>query len=358
VKLKKLKLENFRNYQKVEVELDSDLILVLGDNASGKTNFLESIYFLSRLKSFRAPENFLVNSEKAYFKLVGGTKAQALEALVQIQPRVKRGFSIDQKKTPRTGWKSYKTVLFIPSDLNLFTLGPAARRKYLNETLSQKTKTYAADLSSLEHILKQRSALLDEIYKQQKNPLELEIWNEQLAEVAIRISRTRREFIDFLNSKINQLYHDLTGFDYKLEIQYKGLDKDVDQGFFLALLKKHQNVEIRSGQNLVGPHRDDFNVFKDNEPNVYNSSRGELREQVLAIKLLQAEYLSEEKDQPIILLDDVFSELDETRRKKLLQNLSGHQIFITTTEEHHLPELGLDTKVLKVENNNIFPSRI
>ena len=351
--MRSVELENFRNYKQTKVNTDSELILVLGDNASGKTNFLESIYFLSRLKSFQAPDNLLVKSQEDYFKLGGKSKQQSLEVLIQVYPRALKSFLIDKKKTQRVGWKAFKVVLFVPADLNLFTLGPAIKRKYLNETLSQQDKIYAADLTSLGHILKQRAALLEEIYKHQINSEELGIWNEQLAEVAIRISNVRREFIEFLNSKFNQLYQKLTGFNNKFAVGYKGLDKNTDKARFLATLSKYQEAEVRSGQNLIGPHRDDFILNRDGELNIYSSSRGELREQILTIKLLQAEYLSDEKKKPIILLDDVFSELDEIRRAKLLENLSGHQIFITSTEERHLPKLSKDAKILKVENNNI-----
>lgn len=353
MRLQSVELENFRNYKQIKVNTDSELVLILGENAAGKTNFLESIYFLSRLKSFRVSDNLLVKLQEDYFKITGKTDKQNLEVLVQVNPRAKRSFNIDKKKLSRVIWKAFKTVLFVPSDLNLFTLGPAIRRKLLNETLSQIDKTYAADLTSLDHVLKQRAALLDEIYKNRADISELTIWNEQLAQLAIRISNTRREFINFLDNRFNQLYQKLTGFKNKFEVIYKGLDKETNQDKFLKILSNYQEAEVRSGQNLIGPHRDDFIISKDGELNIYNSSRGELREQILTIKLLQAKYLSDEKENPIILLDDVFSELDEARREKLLENLSGHQIFITSTEEHHLPKLSGDVKILKVENNKI-----
>ena len=121
----------------------------------------------------------------------------------------------------------------------------------------------------------------------------------------------------------------------------------------LANLKIHEEAEIRSGKNLIGPHRDDFEIFKDGQLNLFNSSRGELRTQILALKLLQAEYLTQTGKKPLILLDDVFSELDEVRRTKLIESLTGHQIFITSTEEHHLPKIANSAQILKVENNEI-----
>jgi DNA replication and repair protein RecF len=135
---------------------------------------------------------------------------------------------------------------------------------------------------------------------------------------------------------------------------YKGIEAETE-GEFLEKLDQYRLGEIRSGQNLYGPHRDDFIIEKNDQENIYNSSRGELRAQVLALKLLQARFLDQHKLQTVILLDDVFSELDETRRSKLIQSLFGHQIFITTTEEHHLPKFSGNTKILHVINNQLNP---
>ncbi|MDP4000991.1 MAG: DNA replication and repair protein RecF [bacterium] len=351
--LEVVELENFRNYKKVKVNIDPNLVLVLGDNAAGKTNFIESIYFLSRLASFRVNDNLLVNSQEDYFKIIAKTSTQEFEAVVQRFPILKRGFKINQLKTKRSNWNPFHVVLFVPTDLNMFSLGPAARRKYLNDTISQTDKAHAADLVSLEHILKQRAALLEDIYQNRQDPVQLQFWNDQLADVALRITKARRDLLGFLDKEFNTQYLDLTEFDNKFNIVYKGLDKDTDRDQFLEILLAHQDAEIRSGKNLIGPHRDDFVIEKDGELNVYNSSRGELREQILTIKLLQAKYLSTEKNKPIILLDDVFSELDETRRAKLLENLLGYQIFITSTEEHHLPKLAQKAQILMVKDNNI-----
>ncbi|MBI2607339.1 MAG: DNA replication and repair protein RecF [Candidatus Doudnabacteria bacterium] len=354
MQLESLELENFRNYKELNVSLDSRLVLVLGENASGKTNFIESVYFLSRLKSFRVSDDLLVKLQEDYFKIVGRGGTHEFETVVQTSPSFKRVFKIDQQKVKRASWQTFQAVLFVPTDLNMFVLGPATRRKYLNDTLVQLDKSYAADLASLDHVLKQRSSLLDRIYKNQADTEELGFWDQELAGLAIRISRQRRGFLDFLNKKFDKQYQDLTGFKSKFEIVYKGLGEHAEQEQFLEKLKQIREAETRSGTNLLGPHRDDFIINKDEELNVYNSSRGELREQVLTIKLLQAQYLTDEKDKPVMLLDDVFSELDEQRRAMLLENLLDYQVFITSTEERHLPKLQKQTQILKVKDNQIL----
>ena len=352
MRLNQVALKNFRNYQKSEVKLNSDLVLILGENASGKTNFLESIYFLSRLKSFRAPDNLLVQNQQDHFNLQGQMEETQLEVIIQVLPAVRRQYKINDQKTKRGFWRAFSVVLFVPNDLNLFQLGPILRRKYLDETLSQIDMAYSIDLESLDHILKQRAALLERIYKREAQNYELEFWNQQLAPVAVRITNKRQEFVDFLNQNLTQKTNQLTGFNNQFELRYKRTEVKTEEEL-LATLAAHEEAEVRSSKNLIGPHRDDFEIYKDDQLNLFNSSRGELRTQILALKLLQAQYLAMTGKKPLILLDDVFSELDEVRRTKLIESLSGHQIFITSTEEHHLPKIAKDAQILKVENNEI-----
>jgi DNA replication and repair protein RecF len=351
--LTKVVLTNFRNYIKAEVGVSSDLVLILGDNAAGKTNFLESIYFLSRLKSFRAPDMLLIRQGEDYFRVNATFDESELEGLVQILPKPARQFKINGQKTKRSLWQSYRSVLFNPNDLNLFILGPAFRRKYLDETLSQQGPVYNLSLASLDHDLKQRLALLQSINKGLASRSELDFWNKELAAVSLILKQEREKFLEFLNQRFNATMISLMGFEHKYSIEFLTFERIKTEEEFLAELSRLADAEIRSGKNLLGPHRDDFLIKKNGEANLYNSSRGELRSQILALKLLQAEYLSTETDKPIILLDDVFSELDETRRTKLIENLKGHQIFITSTEEHHLPQIAKDSLILRVENNEI-----
>lgn len=348
-----LELENFRNYEKISIGTDADLVLIVGENATGKTNLLESVYYLSCLKSFRAPDIMITRQGMDYFKVTGEVNKVSYEAIVQFSPKTGRVFKSAGVKVKKGLWNSFRTVLFVPNDLNLFILGPVFRRKFLDETLSQKSPVYNLQLTSLEHILKQRAALLQLLNHNEGNPEELEFWNKELARTAISVRADRLQFIQFLQSRFNQVIENLTGFEYPCEIVYTTFAEIKNEQDFLDELKRLKEVEIRSGKNLLGPHRDDFVINKEGELNIYNSSRGELRSQILALKLLQAEYLVDGKKKPVILLDDVFSELDETRRNKLLESLQGHQIFITTTEEHHLPTKAEASLILRVENNNV-----
>ena len=209
--LESISLENFRNYKQSEVKLNSDLVLIFGENASGKTNFLESIYFLSRLKSFRAPDNLLVKNQEDFFRINGKIAEFMFEAAIQIAPAVRRSYKINDLKTKRGFWQSFPVVLFAPTDLNLFQLGPILRRKYLDETISQIDSAYSLDLESLDHILKQKASLLELIFVGTAKDYELEFWNQQLVPVAVRITNKRQELVDFINQKLTEKTNQLMG---------------------------------------------------------------------------------------------------------------------------------------------------
>ncbi|HYE22541.1 MAG TPA: DNA replication and repair protein RecF [Verrucomicrobiae bacterium] len=349
MRLEKITLENFRNYKKTEIILDSDLVLIVGENASGKTNFLESIYYLSNLKSFRSPDQHLVQHSEQHFSIKGEVTGESLEVVVQKEPMMRRVFKSNGQKIKRIAWKTFQTVLFVPTDLNMFILGPDARRKFLNEVLVEKEGLYSLDLQSLDHILKQRGALLHKIKEKQAHPLELDFWNQELARVAIRITRSRRNFLDFVNDRFNAIYKNLTNFKTEFQIIYKGLEENISEAGFIQKLNDHLDAEVGSGMNLIGPHRDDFTIMKDGVQNIYNSSRGELREQILTLKILQADYIKVGEDKPIILLDDVFSELDYSRRLKLLENINDNQVVITSTEEHFIK----NSRLIRVKDNSL-----
>ena len=348
-----IKLKNFRNYAQAEVKINSDLVLILGDNAAGKTNFLESIYFLSALESFRAPDQFLVQAGADFFSLEAQSSAAQLEAVVQVRPRLARQFKLDGVKTSRSLWRPFHTVLFVPNDLNLFTLGPALRRRFLDEILAQAHQDYALALVSVQHVLKQKSAVLEKLNQGLGEVSELDLWNQQLAPLSAIIYRYRHALAEFINREFSAIHRRMTNFPAEVKFVYKSRLAGLDASATVAELINHQEAEIRSGQNLIGPHRDDFSLAKNNQPNIYNSSRGELRRHVLTLQLLQAEYLSAGREQLVILLDDVFSELDELRRSQLIESLTGHQIFITSTEEHHLPKINDSSQILRVAGNSI-----
>ena len=227
-------------------------------------------------------------------------------------------------------------VIFEPSDVDIFTKAPEARRKYLNMVLSQKSFSYLDNLSAYKRALSQKNRLLQDIRAGLANREALSSWNEQLVDLGAEIVKERQRFINFLNQNISEVYTAISQFHRTVEVVYEGTAEgdDIEQirEKFSQLLGKLAEKEIAAGMSLAGPHRDDFYLQSEGLYLAPFSSRGEQRSQILALKILELEYLTRAGDKPVLLLDDVLSELDETRRTFLLKYLQGKfQTFITTT---------------------------
>ena len=347
MKITNLQIKNFRNYPGLDLAITSDMVVLSGPNAVGKTNLMESIYFGSLFKSFRddAEFIFLQGSDQAEIKINIEQNAQEhlLEIFMEKRDRIFANFKIDGVKKKRKEAQGYlKVVIFEPTDVDLFTQQPEARRKYLNMVLSQKSFEYMDNLASYKKILTQKNRLLSDIKAGTASADALQSWNDQLIDIGSQIIIERKNFIKFLNQNISEVYAGISQFQRTIDVVYETLPGDTIeeiQDEFRAALDRLGNREIAAGNSLIGPHRDDFDLKSEGIYLVSFSSRGEQRSQVLALKILELEYLSTEGDTPILLLDDVLSELDDTRRTFLLKYLQGKfQTFITTT--HPLEMVG------------------
>jgi DNA replication and repair protein RecF len=245
------------------------------------------------------------------------------------------------KKKRREAQGFVKVVIFDPTDVDMFTKTPESRRKYLNMVLAQKDLRYLDALSQYKKVLFQKNKLLQDIKQGRGSGEGLESWNEQLATLGAYIIFVRKEFIKYLNNNIAEIYTTISGFHRPVEVVMESLEGETldEIGANLTeLVRKYEPKEKLVGMALVGPHRDDFFLKSEGLFLSPFSSRGELRSQVLALKVLEMEYLSRGDDKPILLLDDVLSELDETRRTFLLRYLQGKfQTFITTTHPLEMP---------------------
>ncbi|HEV7423858.1 MAG TPA: DNA replication and repair protein RecF, partial [Candidatus Paceibacterota bacterium] len=255
--------------------------------------------------------------------------------------KIYANFKIDGVKKKRKEAQGYvRVVIFEPTDVDIFTKAPEARRKYLNMVLSQKNPLYLENLTNYKRILAQKNKLLQS-GKQGTKP-DLEPWNQQLADYGSQIIFERRAFINFVNQNISEVYAAISQFHRPVELVYESLTGDSLEelrGDFNQRLVEVSGKESLVGMSLVGPHRDDFYLQSEGLYLAPFSSRGEQRSQVLALKIMEMEYLSEGDDKPILLLDDVLSELDDIRRTFLLKYLQGKfQTFITTT--HPLEMVG------------------
>jgi DNA replication and repair protein RecF len=346
MRVKQIAIKNFRNYPELVLDITSDLVVLSGPNAVGKTNLLESVYFASLFKSFRDDSEFIFmkNTTTAEVRVAVERRGEAhvIEIFLEQRDKIYANFKLDGvTKRSRELQGFLNVVIFEPEDVGMFTASPESRRRYLNMVLSQKDVQYLEDITNYKKVLSQKNRILQQIRAGQAGNDELLAWNEQVVKLGVPIVMHRKRFISFLNQHFAEIYSAISGFHRPVEIEYQTLAgntvEEVEQSLRDALFEG-RSKEVAVGASLFGPHRDDFNLQSDGLYLSPFSSRGELRSQILALKVLELEYLSKGEDKPILLLDDVLSELDDQRRTFLLKYLQGKfQTFITTTHPLEMP---------------------
>lgn len=342
MKIKNIQLKNFRNYPELSLDINSSMIVLSGPNAVGKTNLLESIYFSSVFKSFRNDAEFIflkgTNSAELKIEFESNKDTHQLEVFLEKREKIYANFVLDKvKKRRKEALGLVKIVIFEPKDVEMFSQSPENRRKYLNMVLSQKSINYLDDLANYKQVLAQKNKLLSEMRMGSGSEEQLEVWNAQLLDIGSRIILERKNLIKFLNTSVAEVYSGITKFNRPIEVVYEsipGEELEDIRNNFAENLELKKTKERLLGSSLVGPHKDDMFLKSDGLYLSPFSSRGEQRSQVLALKILELEYLSDGDEKPVLLLDDVLSELDETRGKYLLEYLQGkYQTFITTTHQ-------------------------
>lgn len=346
MRIKNIAIKNFRNYPDLNIKISNDTVVLTGPNAVGKTNLLESIYFASLFKSFRDDNDFifLKESDSAEIKMVVEKTGEehTVDIFLSRRDKIYANFLIDGVKRKRKEAQGFvRVVIFDPTDVDMFSKQPETRRKYLNMVLCQKSPDYLEDLTAYKKVLIQKNKLLAGIKVGTMEATGLEEWNSQLISLGSRIILARKQFINYLNQSISDVYTSISGFHRPVEVEYETVQGETEEELQAALLLKLNQLAEKERYLttcLVGPHRDDFFLKSEGLFLSPFSSRGELRSQVLALKILELEYLSVGDDKPILLLDDVLSELDETRRTFLLKYLQNKfQTFITTTHPLEMP---------------------
>lgn len=350
MRIQNISLENFRNYEKIDLRFDdsSNINLFLGDNAQGKTNFLEAITVLSLAKSFRTSDHkSLIGWNKDFLRI----KGSAVKSLNEINLEFFAGNSAAESTSGRKIVKKslkkneipvpvkdfigeINIVLFHPEDLNMLYLSPSLRRKYLNTVLSQIDPEYFESLVNYNRILKQRNKLLGLIGDGKAKQNELSSWDQSLAENGLYIYKKRTELARFLNAKLTDYYKKISGSENNIKVKYQA-SPDMDEPSvenYLILLELARGNDLRYRQTEKGIHRDDLLFYFDNRHISEFASRGEIRTLLIALKLAEIEFIESVKsEKPVLLLDDVFSELDKSRQNFLLNAISGFQSFVTAT---------------------------
>lgn len=345
-----LKLRQFRNHTHLELKFTDPLVIITGQNAIGKTNILEAIYVSSLTKSFRVSDSKLISQGKDFYTIDRQQDGDDIHVRLTLsgasaQKQVKLNKSVISQ-TQFIG--KYPITLFEPNDLQLFTAGPADRRKFLDKIISQTDRVYLENLRIYKRILAQRNSALRNAKKIFNKNLkqQLFVYNIQLADPAEYLTVKRREFVEDIQSIVSQYYLRISG--QKKSVQIEFLESAKDKNEFIRKLEQNQEQDIHSTHTSIGPHREDFTVLLDGNILSDTASRGELRSLVLALKLAELDYIENSLSRrPTLLLDDVLSELDTERQDFLLSQLERQQTFITTT---HLP-----TKVKQKFQHIILP---
>ena len=390
-----LSLANFRNYVRLELDLPPGVSLLVGDNGQGKSNLLEAIYYLATLRSYRAGSDrelihWMADREPLpYARLVA--KVQRRDSTVQLEltllgqpvkPGEEKGtddenglvqVSLFQPPTASLQ-KSVKVngvakraidaigqvnvVMFGPQDLDLVSGAPALRRRYLDATLCQTNHRYVRALQKYNRVVTQRNSLLRRIAAGEASADELSYWDEELATQGAFILSARFEALAQLDVMARDLNGQLTNDQEHLRISYRCTLEPTDDpaaGFRAVLAHKRQR-DIQAGMTLVGPHRDDLSFLVDGVDMRIYGSRGQQRTVALSLKFAEARYMCGiVGEEPILLLDDIMSELDEHRRLWVMQSIDGGgQVIVTATEtDHYTRDFMNRATVMHVRNSSI-----
>ena len=360
--IKEISLKDFRNYESLDVQFHNKVNIFLGQNAQGKTNLLESIYITSMGKSFRTgKDREMVRFGSEFFRVKAtAVKEDDLVVEIAVTKDGKKGVKIDGVKAKKMAdlLENVYIVIFSPEDLRIVKDEPEKRRKFIDRELCQIKPSYYNNLNQYKKVLSQRNAYLKEY---EINDSILDIWDMQLAEYGSKIIEFRTEFIKKLNVISSKIHKDITNRKEELEVIYEPnieYCKNLSEVFYKELKLNRAN-DIRRRTTVKGPHKDDLKLLS-NGIDIRNfGSQGQQRTAALSLKLSEIKLIEEETgESPILLLDDVLSELDKERQNYLINSLSDIQVFITTTELSEEVEQSLgNIKYFDISSGSIISER-
>ena len=333
--IRSLKLKNYRNYDLLDMTFDPKTNILYGDNAQGKTNILEALYLTGTTKSHRGTKDrdmIQFGHDESHLETVVEKKGAAFQIDMHLKKNSPKGIAIDKIPIRRASelFGIVQFVFFSPEDLNIIKEGPAGRRRFIDLELSQLDKIYLSNLSNYNRIINQRNSLLKDLYGQEHLIETLDIWDMQLAEYGTRILERRREFVEQVNEIISDIHYKLTGGRERIRLTY---EESTGSLTFEQALRKYRERDIRMKSTTVGPHRDDLCFLNNGEIDIRKfGSQGQQRTAALSLKLSEIELVKKIiNDTPILLLDDVLSELDKHRQNYLLESIHDIQTVITCT---------------------------
>ena len=352
-----LDLQNFRNYERQSVSLNQGVNIFYGKNAQGKTNLLEAVYLAGTTKSHKGSkdrEMIRKGEEESHIRMdvVRDTISHRID--LHLKKNKPKGIAIDRIPVKKAAdlFRIIHLVFFSPEDLGIIKNGPAARRRFLNFELCQIDKIYLAVLGEYSKCLMQRNKLLKELEPGSPRLAELDIWDEQLVRFGTEVIRRRASFLDSMNEVIRDIHFELSGGKEEIFLKY---DPSTAAESFAVDLTMARDRDLLYKETHVGPHRDDIAIMINEMDSRVYSSQGQQRSAALSLKLSEIRMIRKATgDTPVLLLDDVMSELDSERQKQLLSEIRGIQTLITCTGLDDFVQNNFEAdSVFRVENGRI-----
>ena len=332
--IKSIELKNFRNYEDLNISFDVGTNILFGDNAQGKTNILEAAYMSGTTKSHKGSkdrEMIRFGEEESHIRTVVIRGGREYQIDMHLKKNRTKGIAINKMPIKRASelFGILNIVFFSPEDLNIIKNGPSERRRFLDSELCQLDKIYLSDLTNYNKILVQRNKLLKDMVYRPELKDTLPVWDMQLVETGKKIIKRRKQFVEELSEIVHGIHYRISGEKEELFLKY---EPNIDDIFFEDELNRASVRDLKLCQTSVGPHRDDL-LFSIGEVDIRKfGSQGQQRTSALSLKLSEIELVRKSiQDTPILLLDDVLSELDSNRQNYLLNNISDTQTIITCT---------------------------
>lgn len=372
--LSELQLNHYRNYESVDVHFSPDTNVLIGENAQGKTNLLEAIYVLALARSHRTnTDRELIQWHEDFAKITGLVQRSAgktpLELVLSQKGKKAKVNHLEQAKLSQYIGR-LNVVLFAPEDLNIVKGSPAVRRHFIDMEFGQMSSKYLYNISQYKSILKQRNQYLKQLQRRQaKDLVYLGVLSDQLAAYGAEVTVARRQFLQQMEKWAQKLHQEITKdrevltFKYQSQIPEEQLDQSVEELYqqFQTLYEKQQIREVEQGTTLIGPHRDDVQFLVNDKDVQAFGSQGQQRTTALSVKLAEIDLMKAQTGEyPILLLDDVLSELDDLRQTHLLKTFQNKvQTFLTTTSlENVKKEIIATPRVFTVTNGVVTEEQV
>lgn len=356
--IKSIELRNFRNYEELDIHFDSHTNILYGDNAQGKTNILEAAYMSGTTKSHkgsRDKEIIRFNQNESHIRTIVRKNEKDYQIDMHLRKNGAKGVAINKIPIKKASeiFGILNIVFFSPEDLNIIKNGPSERRRFIDLELCQLDKLYLSDLSRYNKVLNQRNRLLKDICYRQELIDTLPVWDTQLLSYGRSIIKKRRQFVEELNEIISEIHSKISGGKEHLVLKY---EPSIDDIFFEDELMRAKSRDLKICQTTVGPHRDDL-LFSIEDVDIRKyGSQGQQRTSALSLKLSEIDLVKRSiKNTPVLLLDDVLSELDSSRQNYLLNSITDIQTIITCTglEEFVRNRFEIN-RVFQVINGKVF----